>query len=54
MNDKNKQQENLRDRKGGTYGAIGCEKEDDGNSPEGFEHRKGPLGPTNGRREGNA
>ena len=50
---KDKQPDALRDDKGGTYGTVGSEKKGDENSPEGFEHRKGPLGPKNGRREGN-
>jgi hypothetical protein len=53
---KDKQPDALRDDKGGTYGtAIGRKNKGEQNhtTPEGFEHRKGPLGPTNGRREGN-
>jgi hypothetical protein len=51
-----KQQGDLRDPKGGTYGtALGSENkgEQDHTTPEGFEHRKGPLGKNTGRRNGN-
>lgn len=51
--DKDKREGDLLDPKGGTYGSIGSDQKDDENSREGFEHRKGPLGPNNGRRDGN-
>jgi len=51
-----KQQGDLSDEKGGTYGvARGRENKGEQNhtTPEGEEHRKGPLSPEKGRREGN-
>ena len=53
---KDKQQDDLRDPNGGTYGtATGGSEQNEAHTtaPEGFEHRKGPLNKSTGRRDPN-